>query len=89
MLGVLVTAFFADQLQNWVFVLTGIAAGNLLYIATADLIPELRETHRHHFWQTFIATVIGFVFIGAILDYAHENFGEGEHAKENAEVEAR
>lgn len=85
--GVLLTALFLEQLEGWLFVLTGIAAGNLLYIATADLIPELRETHKHHFWQTFIATIIGFVLIGAILEYAHENFGEGGHDEESTEVE--
>lgn len=71
LVGVSLTFLFAHTLETWEFVLTGIAAGNLLYIATADLIPELRDTHRHHFEKTFIATLIGVASIGALITYTH------------------
>jgi zinc and cadmium transporter len=70
-LGVVVTYFFMQTLSSFVFILTGVAAGNLLYIATTDLIPELRHSHRHHFAQTFIATFIGVCIIGALITYTH------------------
>jgi zinc transporter ZupT len=43
-----------------------------LYIATADLIPELRESHRGHFAQTFAATLFGTVLIAILVSLIHE-----------------
>ncbi len=69
--GVLLTYLFAESLSGYVFILTGIAAGNLLYIATTDLIPELRDSHRNHFYTTFTATVLGTLVIALLLTYTH------------------
>lgn len=84
--GTLITYFFATSLDGYLFVFTGIAAGNLLYIATADLIPELRHSHRDHFGKTFLATVLGVVVIATLITYTHENIigheEEGDHADE-------
>lgn len=77
-IGTLVTYFFATSFESYVFVLTGIAAGNLLYIATTDLIPELRESHRDHFAKTFVATLIGLVTVACLVTITHEYFGEHE-----------
>ncbi len=69
--GVLITYFVAEVMGEYVYIFTGIAAGNLLYIATADLIPELRDSHRNHFFSTFIATLIGAALIIGTIYYAH------------------
>ncbi len=74
-LGTVVTLIFSEVLGSYVFILTGIAAGNLLYIATADLIPELKENHKDHFIQTFIATLVGVVLIAGLITYTHELIG--------------
>ncbi len=71
--GVLLTFLIGENMGAYTFVLTGIAAGNLLYIATADLIPELRHSHHDHFSKIFIATLLGVVFIGFVLHFAHES----------------
>ncbi len=70
--GVVVTYFFSTSLGAYVFVLTGIAAGNLLYIATTDLIPELRHSHRDHFFRTFFATLLGVITIAILITSTHE-----------------
>ena len=69
--GVVLTYLFTDVLNSSVFVLTGIAAGNLLYIATTDLIPELRHSHRDHFMMTFAATILGVALIGGLVMFNH------------------
>ncbi len=71
-IGILGTYAFIHQGEAYLFVLTGIAAGNLLYIATADLIPELKHSHRDHFFKTFFATILGVALIGALITYTHE-----------------
>lgn len=69
--GILITYFFAETFSESLFILTGIAAGNLLYIATADLIPELRHSHKDHFGKTFLATILGVVAIALLITYTH------------------
>lgn len=69
--GVFLTYLFIETLGGYIFILTGIAAGNLLYIAATDLIPELRHSHREHFFKTFIATLLGVAIIGGLITYSH------------------
>ncbi len=70
--GVLFTYLFAETLSGYVFILTGIASGNLLYIATADLIPELQHSHKEHFKGAFIAMLLGLIMIGTLILFGHE-----------------
>ena len=70
-LGVFATYVFITSLNEYMFALTGIAAGNLLYIATADLIPELRTSHKDHFFTTFIATVLGVLAVAGLVSFTH------------------
>jgi zinc and cadmium transporter len=80
--GVVLSFLFSNILGAYAFILTGIAAGNLLYIATADLLPELRHSHRDHFALTFGATLVGVLLIGSIITLSHEWFEqEGAHSQ--------
>ena len=69
--GTAITYIFSEFFGTYLFVLIGIAAGNLLYIATTDLIPELRENHKQHFTQTFVATLFGVALIGLLIQLTH------------------
>lgn len=71
LVGVVLTYFFAHTFTNYAFVLTGIAAGNLLFIAATDLLPELRHSHRDHFATTFLATLFGIIVIALLTTYTH------------------
>ena len=70
-LGVLLTYLLSGGLGNYTYILTGVAAGNLLYIATADLIPELRHSHRDHFIKSFLVTLVSAAFIGTLVTFGH------------------
>jgi len=70
-LGTALVFLFAAHAAAYIWVLTGVAAGNLLYIATSDLIPELQRTHRHHFYQVFVAALAGVLLIFFSLSLAH------------------
>jgi zinc and cadmium transporter len=72
--GVILTYLVGAGLGDYIFVLTGVAAGNLLYIATTDLLPELRHSHRDHFVKTFFATLLGVAFIGTLITVSHNMF---------------
>jgi len=80
LVGVL-ASFFIASFGEYIWILTGIAAGNLLYIVTSDLIPELQHhTHKDHFMKTFISTLIGLVLITVLISYAHEMIPHDESA---------
>ena len=71
-LGVLLTALFASFVANGLWILTGIAAGNLLYIAATDLLPELQESHRTHYAQSFLLTALSIVAVALLFSIMHE-----------------
>ena len=72
-LGVLLSFVFL-HFGDYLWVLTGVAAGNLLYIAAADMIPEQHgEAHRHHFIQTFVSTIVGIALIALLTQWTHTN----------------
>ncbi len=80
-------ALLFSQLGDYLWILTGIAAGNLLYIVASDMIPELNQTtHKSHFFQTYLSTIVGLVAIVTLLTWSHEYFGNvsGEHQNKNA-----
>lgn len=81
-----VASFAFIAAGEYIWVLTGIAAGNLLYIAASDMIPELQEhTHKSHFMKTFLSTVAGLVLITSLLSWSHTAFSE-EHGHESSEA---
>ena len=57
--GVILTSMFKTFATESLWILTGLAAGNLLYIAASDLLPELQEEHRDHFAMSFTLTLLG------------------------------
>lgn len=80
-LGTVITIMFAASLEEYVWIITGIAAGNLLFIAASDLLPRIHGTLKNYqsFWYTLIALIIGFIAMTMILFYTHETFSHGEH----------
>jgi zinc and cadmium transporter len=87
-IGVGVSLLFAS-FGEYIWILTGLAAGNLLYIVASDLIPELQETtHKGHFMKTFLSTLLGLIVITALITYTHELFPheEDEHDEETEPV---
>jgi len=88
-LGVFLTYIFANSLADYVWILTGLAAGNLLYIAAADLLPDVHKDSRASgtVVSSFIATLFGAVAIVALLIWSHETFGHS-HAEHDDHHEA-
>ena len=90
-LGVVVgagaTMLLAASFASFTWVLTGIAAGNLLYVATSDLLPGVHQESQKSgaFMKSFIATLVGVVLVGSLIIYTHTAIGEHhEHVAEEA-----
>lgn len=75
--GTVLAYLFLSSFESIVGPLLGIAAGNLLYIAGSDLIPELTEHHKHSpnhsrvFWKQFLLIVLGVCISTSIVFIAH------------------
>lgn len=70
--GAVATLIFLEYFENIIGVLIGIAAGNLLYIAASDLLPELHaKKSGGSFWTTFLLTALGLVCISLLLSFSH------------------
>lgn len=93
--GTALTILFADAFGDYIWIITGLAAGNLLYIASSDLLPRIHSTLKNYqsFWYTLTALVLGFILMTVVLIYTHETFGHGhedevgheEHNEENGD----
>ncbi len=77
--GTALTILLAGAFEDYIWIVTGLAAGNLLYIATSDLLPRIHGTLKNYqsFWYTLTALVLGFILMTSVLIYTHETFGHG------------
>jgi zinc and cadmium transporter len=71
--GAALSLLFIEFLSSYIWVLTGVAAGNLLYIATSDLLPGVhKESHKSgSFIPAFLTTLAGIVMVGGLIFYTH------------------
>lgn len=89
-IGTFLTIVLASTAEQYVWIITGIAAGNLLYIAASDLLPRVHTTLKTYssFWLTVTAMATGFILMSTVLSYAHEMFGqEYKHDQQESHLE--
>lgn len=75
MVGALLTYAFHDAVEAYVPAILALTAGFFIYIAVANLIPEIhsRENKKKAFWETMM------LFIGVLVIYLAITFLEGLH----------
>lgn len=73
-IGVFVITIIADYAANYVWVITGVAAGNLLYLAASDLLPRIHGNLKDYgsIWHSTASITIGFVLMTGLLSWTHE-----------------
>lgn len=90
--GTLGTILFASAFGEHLWIITGLAAGNLLFVAASELLPKIHGNLKHYgsIWHATFAIIIGFVLMIGIINWAHENTPhdhETEHHDEHAHDE--
>lgn len=89
-LGTLLIIFVSEHAQEYVWILTGIAAGNLLFLAASDLLPRIHGNLKDHggIWKSSFSIILGFVIMTGILTWTHDKFGHGhlEHDEHEEEL---
>ncbi len=84
-LGTVIILLIADHADEYVWILTGIAAGNLLYLAASDLLPRIHGSLKEYGGMNRAAMliVVGFAIMSSVITWTHETFGHGhEHDTE-------
>lgn len=79
-LGAVVTLTLAAGFVGYVWILIGIAAGNLLFLAASDLLPRIHGNLPHYgsVWRSAVSILLGFIVMFMILEWSHEHMGD-EH----------
>lgn len=78
--GAVLALFFESTIEGVEYVLLPIAAGNFLYIATTDLIPELhRETRFSKSVQQVFLVMLGIVLMYCLSTFVHSLGLEAGH----------
>jgi zinc and cadmium transporter len=86
-LGTLLALLLSATVPDIVWLLSALAAGNLLYIAASELLPRLHGSLKVYggFWPAFLCVCLGFVAMTGVVFVAHEKVGGG-HSAESVEA---
>ncbi len=88
--GTALTLFVSNEGGEWVWVLTGLAAGALLFLGASDMLPRIHGNLKTYvnIWYATLAILVGFIGMSLIIDLAHSQYGHGhEHEYEAEHVE--
>ncbi len=87
--GLFLMLLISNQVGDYIWVLTGVAAGNLLFLAASDLLPRIHGNLKSYGGVVNASTyiIVGFVFMSLVLNWTHEHFGH-EHGDEHEHVAA-
>lgn len=74
--GTIVVLVLSQHAGEYVWVLVGIAAGNLLFLAASDLLPRIHGNLRHYgnIWYSTLSILLGFIMMTALLAWVHAEF---------------
>ena len=84
-LGTGIVLIVSEHGSEWVWVLSGLAAGNLLFLAASDLLPRIHGNLDHYgnVWYATAAIVIGFILMTLLIDWSHDSYHyEDDHHDE-------
>lgn len=86
-IGTILILIVADHAVDYVWIMTGIVAGNLLFLAASDLLPRIHGNIQNHgnIRKSTLSIILGFVVMTSVLIWTHEKFGHG-HGHEEGHI---
>jgi zinc transporter ZupT len=75
--------------QNSVWILSGLAAGSLLFLAASELLPRIHGNLKHYgtIWHSAVSILLGFAVMSVIVHWSHETFGHGDELHDEEHVQ--
>ncbi|PCH92042.1 hypothetical protein COB80_00845 [Candidatus Kaiserbacteria bacterium] len=88
MLGTLLIVIVAEHAAEYIWIITGVAAGNLLFLAASDLLPRVHGNVKSQggVWSSTLLISLGFLLMTSVLAWTHSQFGH-EHEEHHNELE--
>jgi len=89
-LGVLLMLLVAEYAAAYAWILSGIAAGNLLFLAASDLLPRIHGNLKNYgsIWHSTASITVGFVLMtGVIVGVPEQAEGNLENNEQLGELE--
>lgn len=82
--GTVLIILLAKEADEFVWILTGFAAGNLLFLAASDLLPRIHGNLKNYgsVWNSTAAIMFGFIVMSLVITWTHAQFGHG-HSEED------
>lgn len=71
--GTIVVLILSVHIAEYVWILVGLAAGNLLFLAASDLLPRIHGNlpHYHSIWYSAFSILLGFMIMTLVLIWSH------------------
>lgn len=87
--GTLLIVLVAEHGEEYIWILTGIAAGNLLFLAASDLLPRVHGNLKNYgsIWNSALSILVGFTVMTIVITWTHEEFGHGHDHGHEAHAE--
>ncbi len=84
-LGTIIIILIAGHADEYIWILTGIAAGNLLFLAASDLLPRIHGNLKDHgnIWKSSFTITLAFIVMTLVLSWTHAQFGHGHVHEED------
>lgn len=85
--GTLLVLLISGTASEWLWVVTGVAAGNLLFLAASDLLPRIHGNLKDYgsVWHVAASITVGFVLMTLLVSWAHSEFGHGHDHEAHTE----
>lgn len=85
--GTVFIILISDHASEYVWMLTGFAAGNLLFLAASDLLPRIHDAQKNaqKMWSSVLLIVIGFAIMSGVITWTHHEFGHTQEEEHHAE----
>lgn len=79
-LGVITVYVLSEIAQTSVWILSGLAAGSLLFLAASELLPRVHGNLKNYgtIWHSAISILLGFVLMSVIIQWSHHSYGHGD-----------
>ena len=89
MVGTVLIIVVAEHAEEYIWIITGVAAGNLLFLAASDLLPRIHGNLKNYgsIWHSTISITLGFLIMTSVLMWTHAQFGHGHEEVEAHDYE--
>lgn len=78
-LGTVLVFVLHEYAESFAWVITGVAAGNLLFLAASDLLPRIHGNLKNYgsIWYSTLSIVLGFILMTMVVAFTHGVHGHG------------